>query len=200
MALVKNAYAVAGSQFYIGLPNHDGTRNVGTLKGDGSMMLDNITYKIGDAFPDGWVYAGISPSSGLPFSIEPFAGSLDGKYVTWKEGEKHATALREQGHTSARQPMAAPDGDEISAIYYGVVYAGHNHSAGFNALGGSAPFSSDQTNSSYCEYWSGSLEPLEEECAVAREFHRDHRSSYLGIGNGKARVRCVRDEPGLTLA
>lgn len=146
-------------------------------------------YNIGDVLPDGWIVGPRSPKTGIVMSLEPVSGALDG-YKTWYQGEDHAAELREQGHANARQPSADDNNDELNAIYNEVVEAGRNGNAKLNTSG-----------SNPCgDYWSGTTTPG----------LRDHaRIQYLDDGDGgrdayykghaDARVRCVRDEPGIDL-
>lgn len=145
-------------------------------------------YNIGDTLPDGWVVGPRSPKTGIVMAIEPASGALDG-YKTWHQGEDHAKELREQGHANARQPSADNNNDELNAIYNEVVKAGRNGNAKLNTSG----------SSPYGSHWSGTTYP---------GFRDSARFQYFGDGNmfayykvvAYARVRCVRDEPGLTLA
>lgn len=147
------------------------------------------TYNIGDVLPDGWVVGPRSPKTGIVMAIEPVSGALDG-YKTWHQGEDHAKDLREQGHANARQPSADNDNDELKAIYNEVVKAQRNGNAKLDTSSGSGPCG---------KYWSGTSNPF---------YQADARVQFLddglrGVGNkdrALARVRCVRDEPGLTLA
>lgn len=150
--------------------------------------LDKRAYRIGDVLPDGWVVGPRSPKTGIVMSLEPVSGALDG-YKTWYQGEDHAKELREQGHANARQPSADNNNDELNAIYNEVVKAGRNDNARLNTFD-FHPFG---------KYWSGTTGPV---------FRGLARIQSLGSGlrfvlykdDAFARVRCVRDEPGLTLA
>lgn len=150
--------------------------------------VDKRVYNIGDALPDGWVVGPRSPKTGIVMSLEPVAGALDG-YKTWHQGQDHAAELRGQGHANARQPSADGNSDELNAIYNDVVKAGRNGNAKLNTSG-SSPFG---------EYWSSTTHPV---------IRASARMQYFGDGDRHwdfkdgacARVRCVRDEPGLTLA
>lgn len=145
-------------------------------------------YNIGDVLPDGWVVGPRSPKTGIVMAIEPVSGALNG-YKTWHQGEDHAKELREQGHANARQPNADNNNDELNAIYNGVVKAGRNGNAKLNTSG-STP---------YGHYWSGTTSPRYRDGARMQYF--DDGGRYWDFkANAYARVRCVRDEPGLTLA
>lgn len=154
-----------------------------TPKESGAATVTKQAYNIGDVLPDGWIVGPVG-DMGIVMSIEPVSGALDG-YKTWHQGEKHAAELRGQGNANARQPSA----NELNALYNNVVKAGHNGNAQFNT-GSSHP---------YGLYWSSTPSP---------DYRDDARIQYLGVGNRywhykgnvSARVRCVRDEPGLTLA
>lgn len=139
---------------------------------------------IGDKLPDRWVIMGVSPDTGEVFSAEPEAGALDG-YQTWRKGQKHAKYLRNAGNKNARQPSE----NELSVIYNEVVEAGCNNNAKFNT-------------SHYhpaSNYWSSTRDMYYlSEAYVQCLFN----GQLLSRRKGKAcaRVRCVRDEPGLKLA
>lgn len=146
--------------------------------------VDKRAYNIGDVLPDGWVVGPVSPDTGKTIAIEPVAGALDG-CQTWHQGEKRAAELRGKGHANAHQPS----GSELSAIYNDVVQAGRNSNAKFNTSG-SFPFS---------KYWSSTTHP--DHWVYARvQYFNDGCRNWNVKGGASARVRCVRDEPGLTLA
>lgn len=145
-------------------------------------------YNIGDVLPDGWVVGPRSPKTGIVMAIEPVSGALDG-YKTWHQGEDHAKELREQGHANARQPSANNNNDELNAIYNEVVKAGRNGNAKLNTSG----------YYPYGGYWSGKMLPDDRGDAPVQCFGGGGR--FWGFkGDAYARVRCVRDEPGLTLS
>jgi|GEM_PF-1540118 len=150
--------------------------------------VDKRAYNIGDVLPDGWVVGPRSPKTGIVMALEPVSGALDG-YKTWHQGEDHAKELREQGHANARQPSADNNNDELNAIYNGVVKAGRNGNAKLNTSG-SLP---------YGRYWSGTSDPDGRDYARMQYFDDGNRSWDVK-DDASARVRCVRDEPGLTLA
>ncbi len=149
-----------------------------------SARVTNQAYNIGDVLPDGWVVGPVSPDTGIVMAIEPAAGALD-DYKTWHQGQDRAAELRGKGNANARQPSDS----ELNAIYNDVVKAGRNGNAKLNTSG-FRPFS---------RYWS---------CTTNSGFRGNARIQCLGDGNrywdykadSIARVRCVRDEPGLTLA
>lgn len=145
-------------------------------------------YNIGDVLPDGWVVGPRSPKTGIVMAIEPASGALEG-YKTWHQGEEHAKELREQGHANARQPSADNNNDELNAIYNEVVKAGRNGNAKLN-VSGSGP---------YGMYWSGTTLPDRRDGARFQYFDDGYRNAYYKVA-ANARVRCVRDEPGITLA
>lgn len=145
--------------------------------------VNKQAYNIGDVLPDGWVVGPMSPTTGKPMAIEPVSGALKG-YETWHKGEEHAEALRIQGHTGARQP----DFDELNAIYNGVVKAGRNRNAQFD-VSGFKPYSG---------YWSSTTLPVLRRFARVRFFSES--PTWHSKDDAYAHVRCVRDEPGLTLA
>lgn len=151
---------------------------------DNTQTVTKEAYNIGDVLPDGWVVMGLSKDTGMPFSCEPEEGALDG-YQTWYTGEEHAVKLRDAGNQNARQPTDK----ELNTIWEDVVKAGRNDNAKLNT-NGSTPYGS---------YWSSTPDPRHSDGARVqylddgyRNWHyKDHRS---------ARVRVVRDEPGLKLA
>lgn len=151
---------------------------------DATREFSKAAYHIGDVLPDGWVVGGVSPDTHKPFSIEPISGALEG-YQTWYKGEDHAKTLQEQGNLNARQPTA----DELNVIYNDVVQATHNDNAKLN-VGCSAPYS---------EYWSSMTHPGGPDTARVQYLEDGYRGWHYKAG-ADARARCVRDEPGLTLA
>ncbi len=93
--------------------------------------------------------------------------------------------LRGEGHANARQPSEG----ELNAIYNDVVKAARNGNANLDT----------SDHRPYGGYWS----------STPFRFHPDGaRVQYFGDGytywdfkdHANALVRCVRDEPGLTLA
>lgn len=153
-----------------------------------STTVTKQAYNIGDVLPDGWVVGPRSPKTGIVMAIEPVSGALDG-YKTWHQGQVHAAELRDQGHANARQPSADNNNDELNAIYNDVVKAGRNGNAKLNRSG----------SNRYGIYWSGTTN--------TNPGHWDHaRVQYFGWyvwyvkAEACALVRCVRDEPGVTLA
>jgi hypothetical protein len=150
--------------------------------------VDKRAYNIGDVLPDDWVVGPRSPKTGIVMAIEPVSTALDG-YKTWHQGEDHAAELRGQGHANARQPSADDNNDELNAIYNDVVKAGRNSNAKLNTSG------SDPCG----KYCSGTTEPGQRDSIRIQYF--DDGTKYLSFKvDALARVRCVRDEPGLTLA
>ena len=145
-------------------------------------------YNIGDVLPDGWVVGPRSPKTGIVMAIEPVSGALDG-YRTWYRGEDHAADLRGKGHANARQPSADGNNDELNAIYNEVVKAGRNGNAKLNTSG----------SNPYGRYWSGTTDPDSRDDARMQYLNGGYRL-WSFKGDAFARVRCVRDEPGLTLA
>lgn len=151
---------------------------------DNTQTVTKEAYNIGDVLPDGWVVMGLSKDTGMPFSCEPEEGALDG-YQTWYTGEDHAVKLRDAGNQNARQPTD----EELNTIWKDVVKAGRNDNAKLNT-DGSRP---------HGRYWSSTSDPHDSDFA---------RIQYLGAGprdchdkaGWDARVRVVRDEPGLKLA
>lgn len=149
--------------------------------------LDPKTFNIGDELPDGWVIMGISPDTGEVFSAEPEADALDG-YQTWYKGYERAKYLRDAGNKGARQPSK----EELSVIYNDVVKAGRNDNAKFNTSG-SFPCG---------KYWSSSLVQDHRgiPCFARFQYLGDGSRSWDRKGDTDARVRCIRDEPGLKIA
>jgi hypothetical protein len=141
-------------------------------------------YEIGDVLPDGWVVGPVSSDTGKPIAIEPASTALDG-YKTWHQGEEHAARLRGQGNANARQPSEG----ELSAIYNDVMKAGRN---------GNAKLSTSGSNP-YGEYWASTTHPDLRDGARVQSFG-DGLRRWNYKDDADARVRCVRDEPGLTFA
>ncbi len=160
------------------------TKHAPVEEQDNVHTVTKEAYNIGDVLPDGWVVMGLSKDTGMPFSCEPEEGVLDG-YQAWHTGEDHAVKLRDAGNQNARQPTDK----ELNTIWEDVVKAGRNDNAKLNT-NGSRP---------YGKYWSSTPDPNNSD---------DARIQYLGDGSrlwdykdGRhARVRVVRDEPGLKLA
>lgn len=158
-----------------------------TKSGGLTATVTKKAYNIGDTLPDGWVVGPRSPKTGIVMALEPVSGALDG-YKTWYQGEDHAKELREQGHINARQPSADNNNDELNAIYNEIVEAGQNDNAELNT---SASFPLGK-------YWSGTVVLDFRNFAQLQDFYTsDRRIEYRD--RPQARVRCVRDEPGLTL-
>lgn len=149
---------------------------------DAKVSVDPKTaYSVGDSLPDGWVVAGISPTTGKPFSMEPASGALEG-YYTWYKGEAHAKKLRKAGNKNARQP----DDNELNAIYRNVVNAGRNQNSKLNT----------RVSDPFGRYWSSTPDPVGADYARLQYLDDGGRDwSYKGYTG--ARVRVVRDEPGL---
>jgi len=143
-------------------------------------------YNIGDVLDDGWIVGPVSPETGNVMAVEPVAGALGG-YQTWFAGEDHVKELLADGNNNAHQATDT----ELYAIYNEIVKAGNNDNAQFNTSG-SFP---------YGRYWSSTPVPNPSDCATqVQYFDKDGvRSWYSKVYDG-VRVRCVRDEPGLTLA
>lgn len=154
-----------------------------------SSSINTQAYNIGDVLPDGWIVGPISPTTSKPIAIEPVAGALEG-YQTWYKGEDHAKGLHDQGHADARQP----DADELNALYNGVVKAGRNQNAQLDTTA----FDTSGSNP-YGNYWSSTPDQDNPHTAWMQYFDDGSRYLYFKV-RAKARVRCVRDEPGLTLA
>ena len=153
-------------------------------KGALETSMDPQACNIGDKLPDGWIIMGVSPDTGEVFSAEPEANVLDG-YQTWHKGEERAKDLRDAGHKNARQASK----EELSVIYNDVVKAGCNDNAKFNTSG-SFP---------YGIYWSSTQGRDGPDFAWVQYLDDGHRL-WLHKDDACARVRCVRDEPGLKLA
>lgn len=161
-------------------PTPEQTNALGVI----NACVDKRAYKIGDLLSDGWVVGPASPDTGIVMAIEPAAGALKG-YRTWYRGEDHAADLRGQGNASARQPTA----NELNALYNNVVGAGRNSTARFNTSGPGP----------YGGYWSSTTNPAGPDDARVQYFDIGSRHWICKDGDN-ARVRCIRDEPGLTLA
>ncbi len=65
--------------------------------------------EIGDADKDGWIYAGISPSTGTALFVAP----EDTGEVKWKGAVKAAESAEKQGCTNARLPSC----DELKQMF-----------------------------------------------------------------------------------
>lgn len=141
---------------------------------DVKVILEPKTCNIGDVLEDGWIVAGKSPDSGLVFSIEPPERALQ-KGVSWYQGSMYASNIKELGNLNAR----LPSNDELNIIFNNLVEGRHEK---VTKLG------------SVC-YWSSS------------ERYNTHawsqRFSDGGQGynykNDSFFIRCVRDEPTLSL-
>lgn len=141
-------------------------------------------YNIGDVLPDGWIVGPVSPDTGIVMSIEPVAGALDG-YKTWHQGEKRAAELRGKGNANARQPSD----NELNALYNDVVKAGRNSNAQFNT----------SDSSPYGGYWASTTHPDDRDDVARVQYFDDGGRSWVYKDGAGARVRCVRDEPKLSL-
>lgn len=146
--------------------------------------VEKRAYKIGEVLPDGWVVGPVSPETGIIMAIEPVSCALR-DYQTWYQGEDHAAKLRGQGHANARQPTSR----ELKDIDDHVVKAGHNKNAQFS------------TSSYYPlgKYWTSKPDQIIPFISRTHDFGIGFQLWDLKI-DPIARVRCVRDEPGLTLA
>ncbi len=149
--------------------------------------IDKYVYNIGHVLPDGWVVGPSSPKTGIVMAIEPFSSALRG-YTTWYLGEQRAYELRKRGHANARQPSADDNHDEWRAIYENIASVGRNGNTRLDTSR-SAP---------YGRYWSSTIHPDCKHSARIRYLGDGNRGSLL-MANANARVRCVRDEPGITL-
>jgi len=162
----------------------DGSVKFNPVANDEQRTAGGKAPKTGDLLPDGWIVGPVSPDTGEPIAIEPVSGALEG-FKTWYQGESYAAELRGKGNANARQPSDS----ELNAIFNDVMKAGRNGNARLDT----------SDSSPYGIYWSGTTLPDYRDLA---HFH------FLGDGNrgagckavACARVRCVRDEPGLTLA
>ncbi|MGC2468045.1 MAG: hypothetical protein WA517_22835 [Candidatus Acidiferrum sp.] len=141
------------------------------------------TYHIGDVLPDGWIVGPVSPHTLKPIAIEPVSGALEDCW-TWFKGEEHAKALRQQGHANARQPSTK----ELSAIYNDVMRAGRN---------GNAKLATSRFDL-YGGYWSSTTLSDAPDYAWVKYLDSDGRTWHLK-NYSFCRVRCVRDEPGVTI-
>ncbi|MEQ1717242.1 MAG: hypothetical protein ABL907_14880 [Hyphomicrobium sp.] len=141
-------------------------------------------YSIGDVLADGWVVGPASPDTGIVMAIEPDSGALDGGR-TWLAGEEHARELYGKGNANARQPSA----NELNAIYNGVVEAGRNQNAQFDT----------SDFDPYGGYWSSTSVRFFPAVSARVQYFRDGFRFWDFKVEGSARVRCVRDEPGLML-
>jgi len=154
--------------------------------------VDTRAYNIGDVLPDGWIVGPVSPDTGIVMAIEPVAGALDGLHL-WHKGRDHAAELRGKGHANARQPTTK----ELNAIYNDVVKAGRNDHAQFNT----------RNHCPHGVYWTCMLHQDHRELRRVQYFsngrqdwHYKDRTQGTIYEKYHARVRCVRDEPGLKIA
>ncbi len=150
--------------------------------------VNGHAYNIGAVLPDGWVVGPVSPTTGKLISIEPVSGALKG-YQTWYAGEEHAKKLCDKGHRNARQPRTA----ELNVLCEEFKRADCNKNAQFD-------FSSDARR-----YWSSELcwLPGEERVVTAHTLYFGHDSVvpfHAAVDKACGRSRCIRDEPGLSLA
>lgn len=163
---------------------------------------DKAAYHIGEVLPDGWIYLGISPATGQPYSLEP-AESAPPDVVSWYDGGAHVRALRENGFATARLPFEeksdrnALKGNELLDIFQKMVWGGHNYKARLHTND-----SDDNGLDPTIKYWSASTSPGFPDSARMRLFDvrylGGHRCAY-SKSKAVGRVRCVRDEPGLKL-
>lgn len=160
------------------------------------------TYRSGDVLSDGWVFMGVSPRTGVPYSVEPESSALK-DLRTWAEGEAHAQELRDSGHQNARQPYET----ELSFIYNVAAKLGLNHNAKFSLGDNKAFFSADRAKdarlSAKSAYWGAATNKFNEaawcmlfDAGILDVAYFSSRHPEANIPN-KARVRCVRDEPHL---
>lgn len=180
VTIIGNADGISIKQ----TPVKEPTNEAGAIK----TSVDKRAYNVGDVLPDGWVVGPRSPQTGIVMAIEPVSGALEG-YKTWYQGEDHAKELREKGNANARQPGADNNNDELNSIFNEVVKAGRNQKAQFNASG----------SDPYGRYWSGTSHPVYRDYARMQYFGDGIRGGYFKV-YAYARVRCVRDEPGLMVA
>lgn len=150
-------------------------------------------YKVGDVLPDGWIFLGTSPKTGKPYSLEPFNSAVR-TLTTWDQGQRHAAALRRKGIVGARQPYEANSnvnalsGNELMDIFRKIVKGGHNDKARLVDRG---PIPDSR-------YWSSTEEQGRNYVhAESRCFTNGRRQAYYK--DGGAHVRCVRDEPQLSI-
>lgn len=141
-------------------------------------------YNIGDVLPDGWIVGPVSPDTGIVMAIEPVDSALDDPQ-TWYAGEAHAKELLAQGNANARQATIS----ELSVIYNEIVKAGNNDNAKFNAV----------ASDSNCRYWASTPYPGHSDRAQLQYFSNGDQHWHCKKFE-VAYIRCVRDEPGLTLA
>lgn len=128
--------------------------------------------KIGQRLADGWIYAGISPDTGRPYSAYP----VDAGVMTWKKAQEHATLIRRLGHDNARLPTIA----ELASLW--------RHSDK-GALAGTF-----NESGAYPQGWyfSSSLHNFNEPFDL--RFSDGQQISMLS-DTGEENVRVVRDEP-----
>jgi len=177
---------------------------------DGRLQIGDKIYDVGEALPDKWTYLGPSPDTGKPYSLEPVESALDGAY-TWDEGEKHAADLRKQGHAKARQPsdtqqLYEPDErSELFDIFNKIVNGGRNDVAKLDTRFGNPDgkywssakweeMASVKKRFASLPSFAGSS-PKDKLMPGARFFGSDDGHRVWDNQDGKAHVRCVRNEP-----
>lgn len=143
-----------------------------------SATVTKKAYNIGDVLPDGWVVGPRAPETGIIMGIEPVSCALRGRR-TWEEGENHAKKLRKEGNIDARQASLG----ELRVIYEKLVEPGYNHKAKF----GRDSYPGEG-------YWSTG-KSVHYEFPIMVYFGKFF-DSYVG---SRSLVRCVRDEPKISL-
>jgi hypothetical protein len=139
-----------------------------------SSRVDSRAYKIGDVLPDGWVVGPVSPKTRKVMSIEPVREAVVGTQVHYK-GVSQAVALLEEGHLNARLPSMS----ELRIIYKKIVKAELDHNSQLGLV----------------QYWSS--EKDEYDSLLAFDFKK--AKEIWKSDQAFAHIRCVRDEPGITL-
>src|ERR1039458_577650 len=131
-------------------------------------MTDSVgtELKIGDAMPDGSVYAGTSPDSNKPMYTTPADAPLT---YTFNQAQKYAEKLDAHGHKDWRAPTKA----ELNVLFQNRAAIG-----GFNEPG------------SHPAGWYWSSSQLNYNGAWAQRFSDGYQS--INLKNYASSLRCVR--------
>ena len=131
-------------------------------------MTKSTEPKIGDKMPDGSIYAGVSPNTGMPMYTTPADAPLT---MTFNEARNYASKLDTHGHDDWRVPTAA----ELNVLFNNRAAIG-----GFN-LSGSDPAGWYWTSEEFDDNWD----------AWGQRFS-DGRLDRFRVESEPSSVRCVR--------